>query len=317
MIKERKPLISIIIGLTILSAVVVGLLNETWHFYRKKYYAFVPNAGDGTIAVIDTEKHEIVKRINIGTAASDGIAVTKNGKFIYAGNVEGGEVFVINTSTGEEVARIKTGLNVHGIDITPDDKYVYVTSGDLKEGVQYNYISIIETKSNKIVGQITSDWKSPSHIDFSKDGKLAYVSNVISNEVAIVDTQTREILKKIPVGRIPNETEPSVDGKRLYVANVGDGTLSIIDTNSYDIIGGIEAGRGIHGIAVTKDDKYVWTANRTSKDVSVIDVEKGKVVKSIKLGGTPNHVSIVPNTNISLCFKFGIRRYSGNRYVKL
>lgn len=233
---KRSKILIIIAAIGIISVGVgIGYSKGKLGFSKNNtYYAYVPNAADGTISVIDTNKHEVIKDIDIGISASDGIAVSKDGKFIYAGNGDGGNIVVVDSSTGEKVKEVKTGRNVHGIDITPDGKYVYVASGDLKDGEEYNYVSIIDTKTNSIVGQITSDWKSPSHIDFSEDGKFAYVSNVISNEVAVVDTSTRQVIKEIPVGNIPNENEPSNDGSKLYVANVGDGTLSVINLKDYN-----------------------------------------------------------------------------------
>lgn len=297
---DRKQLTILKVSLTsvlILASIFVGYKKGA--FAKYNYYAYLPNAGDGTVSVIDTETNEVIKKIDIGAAASDGIAVSKDGRFLYAGNAQDGDVLVVDTSTGEKIKEIKTGLNVHGIDITPDGKYVYVTSGDLKDGVQYNYVSIINTNNNEVVGQITSDWKSPSHIDFSRNGEFAFISNVVSNEVAIVDTKSQKIIKRIPVGNIPNETEPSQDGKRLYVANVGDGTLSVINLVNYKTLNVIKTGKGTHGVAVSTDDRYVWTANRTSNDVTVIEVSSGKVIKSIEVGGTPNHISVIPNSNVA------------------
>ncbi len=42
-----------------------------------------------------------------------------------------------------------------------------------------------------------------NHVAFSLDGKLAYVSR--QTDVAVIDTQSRQIVKEIPVGKEPHE----------------------------------------------------------------------------------------------------------------
>lgn len=258
-------------------------------------YAFIPNTADGTISVIDTEEKAVVKTIDLGGKLPDGIALSRDGKLLYTGDAREGIVYVVETDTGKKVDEIRTGRNVHGIDMAPDGKTLYVASGDLKDGKEYDYVSVIDTQTNEVVSMLTMDWKSPSHIDFSLEGDFVYISNVMSNEVTIIETASGTARWRIPVGNIPNETEPSKDGKRLYVANVGDGTVSVIDLAIGKVTGVIEAGEGTHGLAISPDDRYLWTANRTSGDVYVIDAESGEVVEKIRLGGVPNHISLSPD----------------------
>jgi YVTN family beta-propeller protein len=283
--------------LKILAAIAVGAaLAYTYTGMQKgSTYAFIPNTAEGTISMIDTTVKAVVRTIDVGGKLPDGIALSRDGKLLYTGAAQEGNVYVIDTATGEKVKEIRTGRNVHGIDISPDGKSLYVASGDLKDGKEYDYISVIDTKRGEVVSTLTMDWKSPAHIDFSRKGDFVYVSNVMSNEVTILETSNGAVRWRIPVGNIPNETEPSKDGERLYVANVGDGTVSVIDLEEGKVTGVIEAGKGTHGLAVSSDDRYLWTANRTSGDVYVIEAESGSVVERISLGGSPNHISLSPD----------------------
>jgi YVTN family beta-propeller protein len=93
--------------------------------------------------------------------------------------------------------KIDTGINLHGIDITPDGRYLYLASGDLKDGEQYNHINVVDTESEEIIKEIQTPSKSPAHIDFSHDGSLAYVSNVMSNDISLIDTEKMEVIATI------------------------------------------------------------------------------------------------------------------------
>lgn len=291
--KNRFRIVLVIIA--IIGLTYVYDTNDT----ETDYLAYVPNAGDGTISILDVPKSKLIDEIKIGDSVSHGIAISSDGKKLYTGNLENGEVFVLDVNTKEVISTINTGRNLHGIDITPDGKYLFTTSGDLQEGKEFNYINIIDTKDDKIIKTLESNGKSPSHIDFTKDSKIAFINNVMSGDITVVDIEKLEIISTIDVGTMPNESELSPDDKYLYVANVQEGTMSIVDVNKLKEIDKIKTGEGTHGVAVSNNGKYVWTTNRFSKDISVFDIGKKEVIKRIKTKGEPNHISILPNSDIA------------------
>lgn len=279
---------------------VIGILYVYMEIKNKdEYLAYVPNAGDGTISIIDVSTNKLIDEIKIGNSVSHGIAVSSDGSKIYTGNLEDGKVFIVDVESKEISKSIDTGRNLHGIDITPDGNYLFTTSGDLQDGEEFNYINIIDTKEDKVIKTIQSNGKSPSHIDLTKDSKLAFVNNVMSGNVSMLDIENFEIISTFDVGIMPNESELSPDDKYLYVANVQDGTVSIVHLKKGREIDKIKAGEGTHGLAVSDDGKYIWATNMFSQDVSVIDIEKKEVIKTIKTSGQANHISILPNSNLA------------------
>lgn len=280
----------ILISLLLIFAVIYIATKE------EPSLAYIPNAGDGTISVIDTEKDEVVKTIKVDSQLSDGIEVSLDGKQIFTGNYDKGELFIINADSGKVENKITIGKNLHGIDITPNGRYLYLASGDLKEGEQYNHIQVFDIKSQKIIKEIKTSSKSPAHIDFSKDGSLAYVSNVMSNDISLIDTKEMEIIATIPVGNIPNEVEPSKDDKYLYVANVTDGTISVVDIIKQQEIKTIKVGEGTHGLALSPHGKFLYASNRSSNDLIKLNLDKYEITKRVTTGETANHVSYVPDS---------------------
>jgi len=279
--------------------IAMGMMVLSWNYFNKEYsyYAYIANTGDGTISVIDTKVDEIIETIKVDDKISDGIAVNPINNEVYTANYREGVLNIIDGINFYIKDKIDLGRNIHGIDVSPDGKFLYVTSGDLQEGEEFNYIMIYDTQEKKIVKEIESNSKSPAHISFSNDSKFAFVSNVMSNDISIINTEKQEIIQTVPVGNTPNEGKLSMDGKWLYVANLMDNVLSIVDIEGGSEIERIPAGRGTHGVAVTDDDKYVWTANRFSNDVTIIDLENKEVIQTIVTGETPNHVFKVPNSN--------------------
>lgn len=282
----------------LLFILTIGILISSWKYFNRQqsYYAYIANTGDGTISVIDTKTDEVIETIKVDNEISDGIAVNSTNNEVYTANYKKGVLNIIDGINFNIKEKLELGRNIHGIDVSPDGKFLYVTSGDLQEGEEFNYIMIYDTKEKKIVKEIKSNSKSPAHISFSSDSKFAFVSNVMSNDISVIDTEKQEIIQTIPVGNTPNEGKLSMDGKRLYVANLMDNVLSIVDVEKGSEIERIPAGKGTHGVAVTNDDKYVWTANRFSNDVTIIDLKSKKVIETIVTGEVPNHVFQVPNS---------------------
>ena len=261
------------------------------------YYAYVANTEDGTISVIDTALDEVVDTIKVDEKISDGLAVNSVKREIYTANYREGVLMVIDAETAEITKEVHLNRNLHGIDISPQGKYLYLTSGSLEEGEEFNYIMIYDTEKEEIIKEIESPSKSPSHISFSRDGRLAFVTNVVSNDVSVLDVKKKEIIDTIPVGRVPNEGKPSADGTMVYVASLLDNVLSLVDIERGEEVLRIPAGEGTHGVAVSEDNQFVWTANRNSGDVTVIDLSVKEVIKTIETGDMPNHVFQVPNTD--------------------
>ena len=111
--------------------------------------AYVANAGDGTVSVINTSTNTVVgSPINVGSGP-EAIAITPNGAFAYVANAGDGTVSVINTSTNMVVGSpIGVGSGPDAIAITPDGEFAYVANTDS------NNVSVISTASNTVIGSI-------------------------------------------------------------------------------------------------------------------------------------------------------------------
>jgi YVTN family beta-propeller protein len=92
----------------------------------------------------------------------------------------------------------------HGLELTPDEKELWVTSCSTET------VYVYDTASKKIVGKVRTG-NGPAWLTFSPDGKYCCVSNVLSDDVSIIDAAKRQEMARVKVGKMP---------KRLVVANV-------------------------------------------------------------------------------------------------
>jgi YVTN family beta-propeller protein len=314
---------------------------------------FVANEGDGTVSVIDAETFKVTRHIAVGAGAHnvqvspDGALawVTNNGAphtaatgKSHSGEAHGamsnaGEVWAIETETGDVVARVAVGKHPAHVVVSADSRWVFVTNGG------DNTLSVIDTESNKVVDTIPTG-KFPHGIRLSPDGKQAYVANLKGGTVSVIDTASRKEISQIPVGKgpaqvgftsdsrlafvslsqegsvavidpigrkvlrkvrvgdVPIQLYATPDNRFLFVANQGSrkkpgNTVSVIDLSTFSTQR-IQTGSGAHGVVVGKDGRYAYVTNLYANTVSVIDVRLLKTVATVAVGVEPNGISVSP-----------------------
>jgi YVTN family beta-propeller protein len=65
---------------------------------------------------------------------------------------------------------------------------------------------------------------------------LAYVTDLRSNTVSVIDTATNTVVATVPVGESPRDVGITPDGTHAYVANGFSNTVSVIDTATNTVV---------------------------------------------------------------------------------
>lgn len=111
-----------------------------------------------------------------------------------------------------------------GLAISPDSESVYVSGG------QINTVYRFSNHTGQKIDSINCHFKDEK-IDYShgyigdlvltEDGSTIYAVDQINFRVVVLDTEKKELLHSIPVGRYPFGITLSPDQQKVYVANVG------------------------------------------------------------------------------------------------
>jgi gliding motility-associated-like protein len=128
---------------------------------------------------------------------------------------------------------------------------------------------------------------------------LAYITNVSSNSVSVINTATGAVISTIPVGNYPVSAAANPDGSRVYVANSSSNSVSVINTSSNSVIANIPVGHGPQAIAVSQDGSRLYvTANLLTSSagtVYVINTLTNAVIAAITVGEGPVGIAISPD----------------------
>ncbi len=198
------------------------------------------------IARYDPAANKLDWLLGVGQNRTHMLVRTKYLNEFFTSNVDSGTVTAIEKSSdpsGWKETNIPVGKAVEGIDISPDDKEVWVANaGD-------GTVSIIEIATSKVIQTFDARTKHSNRLKFTPDGKFALISDPATGELVIVDAATRTITKMLNVGRGPGGILIVPDGSRAYVALAGDNAVAIIDLHKLEVTGQIPTGQGPDGLA--------------------------------------------------------------------
>ena len=215
-----------------------------------------------------------------------------------------------------------------GVGFSPSGDTIYVGGGASND---VKIFTVGAGGAFAAAGSIPFARAEPSGLSVSPNGSRLYVALNMTNEVAVIDTATRSILQRIPVGTYPYTTVVSADGSKVYATNWGGrvpgpgdvtdgmfpvvvdprtgipttGTVSVIDAASNAVVKTLNVGLHPTGMALSPGGDRVYVTNANSDTVSEISTATDVVVRTLHVGGTegrepllgasPNAVAVTPN----------------------
>ena len=170
------------------SHMIVATPNEM------KFY--VTNTVSGSVSVIDKSTGE-VKVLSTGPG-TEGIAISPDGKEVWAASRLDAKISVISTATDTIVASFSSGgKSPKRMEFTPDGSQVWVTNSGSSQ------TTVFDAHSRELIESLTTS-KDPSGVSISPDGRRAYITNSAANVLTFVDVATRKILSTMPIGTDPD-----------------------------------------------------------------------------------------------------------------
>ncbi len=216
--------------------------------------AYVGNYGAHWVGVIDVRRHELLKKIEIGTVP--GVAKLDPAKYL-------GEVHGINIPQ-----------------ITNDGKFLYASDTDL--GV----VAKIDPREDKVV-KVIRVGKDPWRIYMNHDGNYAITPNNGDQTISIIDLRTDKVAATLEAGE--NMTGVNFGGGKAFVISSTSGFVYVYDMNSLRPAGRIKIGTNVQLETATTDtkDEKIYLADSTENAVVIIDTKTEVVEKVMNVGLFP------------------------------
>jgi YVTN family beta-propeller protein len=148
---------------------------------------------------------------------------------------------------------------------------------------------------------------NPIAIGMSADDTLAYVANLNSNNLSIIDTESDQVIGTVNAGPTPRDVGATPDGRYLLVVNQSTNSVTVLDASDYTVIASIPVGTFPCAISIAPDGRAAYVTNRTSNDVSIIDLTTFAVV-NVPVGTFACDVMVSPDGHWAIV----TNRLSGN-----
>ena len=120
---------------------------------------------------------------------------------------------IVDLISGKVVTMLPTGEEPEGVTLSPDGKFVYVTSEN--DGA----VTVVDTAAAKVIKTIKVG-RRPRSVEFLPDGSRAFVTNENDGTVSVIDAVRQEALSTILLGEGVKPMGLAINkaGSRLYVS---------------------------------------------------------------------------------------------------
>jgi len=138
---------------------------------------------------------------------------------------------------------VAVGRGAEGFDVAPGGRELWAANA------QDGTISIVDIASKKVTQTLVADVMGANRLKFTPDGKLVLVSTLNGPDVSVFDAATRNVVKRVKVGRGAAGILMQADGARAFIGCTPDDYVAIIDLKSLTVTGHIDAGKQPDGLA--------------------------------------------------------------------
>ena len=136
---------------------------------------------------------------------------------------------------------VKVGNGSEGFDVSPDGREVWVANA------QDGTVSVIDLAGRKVVATLMVHVPGANRLKFTPDGRRVLVGT--QEGVAVLDAGTREVVKRVVLGRGASGIQMEPNGARAFVACNRDGYVAVVDLKTLTMVGKIDAGGEPDGMA--------------------------------------------------------------------
>jgi YVTN family beta-propeller protein len=273
--------------------------------------AYVTNSGSNSISAIDLDQRR--EFLEVSTQPQPGPAVlAPDGRSLVVTHPLSGTISVYATApyvarekypiitpigTGPALALRSTFSGCPGASapiILPDSSKAFVACSGAHHVMALNLAAAPGSWPAKQNPSLMNDFmltlldvgRTPTHIALKPDGGEVFVSNLDSDSISEIDTQSNQVGGTYMIGTRPMHGIVSRDNATLYVSNSGADSIGLYSVDDGKLFSSLHTGSSPDAMTFSADEHLLLVLDAHSGDVSVIRTQS-------KLG-LPNLFTMLP-----------------------
>lgn len=237
----------------------------------------VGNKGEDTVSFIDLATAKERARVATGRMPHE-IAISPDGKQAAVVAYGGTTIDVFDVTAAKKLRTIDLAPNQrpHGLLWLADGRLIATAEGSQS-------IAIV-APDGKVTG-IKTDQQASHMVAITPDAKRAFVANIGSGTVSVIDLAGGKKLRDITTGGKPEGIAVTPDGKQLWVGDLDAPRVQAFDATSFERLAEVAIPPVAIRVLASPDGKWIATSNIAAGSVSLIDPATLKVARTIPVSG--------------------------------
>lgn len=256
----------------------------------------IDNQGEPTVSVVDYEKGETVKKIQMGETGNHHLWIIPGARYVWSSQrYENDQFWTIDLTTQEVVDKFSVSMNGKKVIAPLHVGFAYTKPlavvGNILDK-NHGYLTFMSTATRRPLQTIEISCHGARDAMFTMDDSKVFTTcQQDPKGVSIVDVESRKEIKMIPVpGGRAGAMSP--DGK--YFMATGKGVIVFFDTKTGDQVKTLKVPGGGGNITCLADSSKCYGGLRKDNSVAVIDMSRLELVKVIKTGPDANRLYLNP-----------------------
>lgn len=220
----------------------------------------------------------------------DYVTVDSAARRVYLGR--GTAVQVLNADTGESLGFISGFKRQHGVALAPAFNRGFISDGTA------GTITIFDLKTLMKTGEAKAEPDTDCMV-YDPASKQAFSMNGDSMSSTVVNAQTGEVVKTIPLGGSPEFAV--ADGKGMIYANLADkNEIAAIDTKTLEVKSRwpVAPAGGPTALAMDAQHRRLFSAGRNPAMLAILDADTGKVIQTFPITAGTDAAAFDPATGM-------------------
>ena len=202
----------------------------------------------------------------------------------------GGQVNIIDKTTGDSVGIIPNTTGVHGVAFVNSLNKGYTSNG------RSNNVTVFDLKTAKILGQVAVG-KNPDWIMYDPFSKRVVTSNHSGGDISLIDPTTDQVTGTITVIGAKLETIVSDEAGKLYINAEDKNEIAVVDIAKGAVVAHYPLdAEGPTGLAIDVKTKRLFST--CDKLLVVMDATNGKIVAKLPIGDGCDGAAFDPSTKL-------------------